>query len=214
MANELNAFASSGLTAYAVLLNSVGQIWNGSTFVTINGANWTSYDIALTEGTAGIYLGNMPAAAAGEYSFIAFKQAGANPTITDKQLGSGWISWDGTNEILLSDLALQASVDDLEGRLTAIRAGYLDNLSGGAVATAASIAALNDLSADDVHDEVVEGSLTFRQIIRILLSVLAGKSTGGGTTTIAFRDYADAKNRVSATVDDDGNRDAITLDGS
>ncbi len=39
-----------------------------------------------------------------------------------------------------SGLALQTSVDDLEGRLTATRAGYLDNLSGGAVATAAALA--------------------------------------------------------------------------
>ena len=36
-------------------------------------------------------------------------------------------------------IALQSSVDDLEGRLTAIRAGYLDNLSAGAVALQASV---------------------------------------------------------------------------
>mgnify|MGYP001766269939 CR=1 FL=1 len=36
-------------------------------------------------------------------------------------------------------VALQASVDDLEGRLTATRAGYLDNLSGGAVALQSSV---------------------------------------------------------------------------
>lgn len=39
----------------------------------------------------------------------------------------------------VSALALQASVDDLEGRLTATRAGYLDNLSGGAAALQASV---------------------------------------------------------------------------
>jgi len=36
-------------------------------------------------------------------------------------------------------LALQSSVDDLEGRLTATRAGYLDNLAGGAVALEATL---------------------------------------------------------------------------
>ena len=36
-------------------------------------------------------------------------------------------------------VALQASVDDLEGRLTATRAGYLDNLSAGAVALQANV---------------------------------------------------------------------------
>lgn len=39
----------------------------------------------------------------------------------------------------VSALALQASVDDLEGRLTSTRAGYLDNLSAG-IPTAAAIA--------------------------------------------------------------------------
>lgn len=51
--------------------------------------------------------------------------------------------------IVAANYALQASVDDLEGRLTATRAGYLDNLSGGAVAleaTAQSI--LTDTGTD------------------------------------------------------------------
>lgn len=51
----------------------------------------------------------------------------------------------------LSSLALQASVDDLEGRLTAARAGYLDNLSGGAVALESTVRALNDVSSSDVQ---------------------------------------------------------------
>ena len=67
---------------------------------------------------------------------------------------------------------------------------------------------------DAILDEVVEGTLTLRQIQRIVLAVLAGKSGGGGTTTDTFRDVADTKNRVSATVSSVGNRTAITLDGS
>jgi hypothetical protein len=46
-------------------------------------------------------------------------------------------------------------VDDLESRLTAIRAGYLDNLNvGGDVASSAEIGALNDLSAAEVNAQV------------------------------------------------------------
>ena len=71
-----------------------------------------------------------------------------------------------------------------------------------------------DQIGDAVADEAYEGALTLRQIQRVGLAVLAGKSTGGGTSTIAFRDNADGKDRVSATVDSDGNRDAVTLDGS
>jgi hypothetical protein len=67
--------------------------------------------------------------------------------------------------------------------------------------------------ADAVHDEVVESTLTFRQMLRIFMSVLTGKSSGGGTTTIIFQDIADTKARITATVDADGNRTNIVTDG-
>jgi len=67
--------------------------------------------------------------------------------------------------------------------------------------------------ADAVHDEVIEGTLTLRKIMRLMLAVLTGKASGGGTTTIAFRDVADAKNRISSTVNADGDRTSVTLDG-
>lgn len=60
----------------------------------------------------------------------------------------------------------------------------------------------------------VEGSLTLKAVLRIFLAALAGKVTGGGTTTVHFRDNADAKDRITATVAAGGNRSAVTLDGS
>lgn len=83
-------------------------------------------------------------------------------------------------------------------------------------ALSTEIAALNDLSAEEVGDatadEVYEGaSTTLRHIARICLAVLAGKSGGGGTTESTFRDLADSKNRVVATTDANGNRTAISL---
>lgn len=69
-------------------------------------------------------------------------------------------------------------------------------------------------AVDEIHDEVVEGTLTFRQAVRIFISALAGKSTGGGTANLKFRDNADAKDRIAATVDANGNRTAMTLDGT
>lgn len=69
-------------------------------------------------------------------------------------------------------------------------------------------------AVDEILDEVVEGSITLRQALRLFLAVLAGKSAGGGTTTVTFRDLADTKNRISATVDANGNRMAVTRDVS
>jgi len=73
---------------------------------------------------------------------------------------------------------------------------------------------LSDAGVDAILDEVVEDSTTFRQMLRIIFAALAGKSSGGGTTTVKFRDIADTKDRITATVDSDGNRTAITLDGT
>lgn len=67
---------------------------------------------------------------------------------------------------------------------------------------------------DEMMDEVFEGTYTFRQMMRIVFSALAGKASGGGTGTLVFRDAADAKARITATVDASGNRTAIVLDGS
>lgn len=60
----------------------------------------------------------------------------------------------------------------------------------------------------------VETSWTLRQALRIILSAIAGKASGLATTTATYRDMADTKNRISATVDSSGDRSAVTLDAS
>ena len=65
-----------------------------------------------------------------------------------------------------------------------------------------------------ILDEIIEGTLTTREVLRIALAALAGKSTGGGTVNPAFRDVADTRDRIDATVDALGNRTAIVLDAS
>jgi hypothetical protein len=60
----------------------------------------------------------------------------------------------------------------------------------------------------------VETNRTVRQALRLILSALAGKLSGAATTTIAIRDTNDTVTRISATVDSDGNRSAVTLDAS
>jgi hypothetical protein len=149
MANELYATTTIGLTVYAVLLNSVGQIWNGAAFVTINGANWTSYDIALTEGAAGIYVGNMPAAEAGAYSYVAYKQAGGASAVTDSVVGTGHIEWDGTAELALTTIESQTDDIGVAGAgLTALGDTRLASIAGSATI------------ADAVWDEALSGHTT------------------------------------------------------
>lgn len=58
---------------------------------------------------------------------------------------------------------------------------------------------------------IVEGSITFKQALQLLLSIMLGKSSGGATTTVVFRDTEDSVNRITATVDSNGDRSNITL---
>jgi hypothetical protein len=60
----------------------------------------------------------------------------------------------------------------------------------------------------------VETSYTVRQALRLILSALAGKISGASTSTIVIRDVGDSTDRITATVDSDGNRSAVTVDAT
>lgn len=74
--------------------------------------------------------------------------------------------------------------------------------------------ALSAAGIDSIIDEVIEGSTTLRQMMRLFASALIGKASGLGGATALYRDVGDTKNRITATVDADGNRSAVTLDSS
>lgn len=92
------------------------------------------------------------------------------------------------------------------------------------LATAASIAALNNLSSAQVTAAVptaaqnaaatigasVDGSTTLAESLALANSALGGKLSGAGTGTETVRDLADSKNRLVYTVDSSGNRTAVT----
>ncbi len=58
----------------------------------------------------------------------------------------------------------------------------------------------------------VETGVTVRQALRVMLAALAGKASGLATTTAVYRNTPDTKDRITATVDSNGNRSAVTLD--
>ena len=61
---------------------------------------------------------------------------------------------------------------------------------------------------------VADGTTTLAESIRLQNSVLAGKVSGAGTGTEVFRDLADTKDRIVATVDSSGNRTALVRDAT
>ena len=96
---------------------------------------------------------------------------------------------------------------------TPARAIKVDNLDAAITTRLAAVGYAAPPSVVDITAGIlagaVEGTLTLVQAQRLMLAVLTGKSSGGGTTTVTFRDTADSKDRVVATVDVSGNRSAV-----
>lgn len=82
--------------------------------------------------------------------------------------------------------------------------------------TGSGLSAAQDTKLTEVHGELraIEGGEHHSWFMRIFLAALGNKLAGAATTTITMRDKADTKDRITATVDADGNRGPVTLDGA
>lgn len=99
MAGIITTSGQSGLTAYAFIRDSSGNIWNGSSFVSFNVANWATYAISMTEQTSsGFYSGAFPSSISqGRYYLSIHFQRTGSPTAGDEVIGQGSLNWDGSN---------------------------------------------------------------------------------------------------------------------
>ncbi len=66
--------------------------------------------------------------------------------------------------------------------------------------------------ASAVFSFVVDSGKSFLGIMRLISSALLGKVSGAQNNQPVFRDIGDTKNRITMTVDNDGNRSNVTLD--
>jgi len=114
------------------------------------------------------------------------------------KLATVHVAW-ATNPDATSDLKIYAT--PMRPVLSAVVSGTLD----------ANVVSITAGAVDSIHDEVVEGTVTRRQVDRLLIA-LCRLVTGGGTATINYRDLADTKNRITWTTDASGNRSAVTFD--
>ena len=80
------------------------------------------------------------------------------------------------------------------------------------LATQASVDGLNDISVADILASGDIDGYNIEEALKLCLAVLAGKISGAGTTTILIRAADDSKDRITATVDSNGNRSSISID--
>jgi hypothetical protein len=137
----------------------------------------------------------------------------------------------GASGTVLGNAALAASLAGA-GALSAtmLRMRYMNIAAAGAGALAGTVAGAAALrctisigsrpTADDVAQAVlnsfkVEGGMGVSDVLRVLLAVAAGKTdiSGTGPTIVTFRNQADTKDRVRASMTG-SERDSVTVDGA
>ena len=91
---------------------------------------------------------------------------------------------------------------------TNTRAGYLDNLSGGAVALASGV----NLASTGLDAVIVETGLTAKQALQYMSAACFGVISGAGTGTVVIKAGANSgTTRITAATDSSGNRTSVTL---
>jgi len=134
----------------------------------------------------------------------------ASMAITDAQLGaivSLVASLSAAGSLTANNFATSAMSADISS-LTALSpetlaAAIWNSLSSDYNAVNTMGEKLNDAgSAANPWTEIIEGSYTATEVLRLLLAVASGKTTitdnGNGTAVVRFRDLADSKNRIVA----------------
>ena len=79
-------------------------------------------------------------------------------------------------------------------------------------AAGAGLTAIPAMVLDEAN--AIETGWTLRRVLRIIAAALGGKVSGAAANAPVFRSITDAKDRITATTDADGNRTAVTLDGT
>jgi hypothetical protein len=196
-----------------------GHLTSGTTGAALNAAGSSGDPLSTTvpgaygAGTAGFLIGTYLDAAISSRLSTAGYTAPLSAAGTRTALGMAAADLDTQIETLATASAVSTLTTYVDTEVAAIKA-KTDNLPAAPAAVSdIPTAAQNAAGLLDLADGVETG-WTLRRILRLIASALFGKISGAATTTATFRDVNDTKNRIVATVDADGNRSAVNLDGS
>lgn len=107
-------------------------------------------------------------------------------------------------------VASDVTIASVTGAVGSVAAG---GITASSIATGAIDAdSLAADAVDEIWDEVADGAITARQVLKAVLAWIGGLTSGGGTTSIQFKRQDDTTNAISMTTDADGDRSAVTFD--
>lgn len=146
----------------------------------------------------------------------------ATQTVTGAYSSGGFVEIDATNmpgwyRLDIPNAAIDTGVNSVAVQLKGAANMAPCNLEIQLVAydPQSAIPTANE-NADALLDRAngIETSLTLRGAMRLIAAACAGKLSGAATTTATIRNVGDTKARITATVDADGNRTAVTTDAT
>ena len=121
------------------------------------------------------------------------------------EIAGGWYKYEWSSFDLTKDYVARA--DGGAGQPTGERYAPIDM-------STAALSGKIDAIDNDVLASIVEGTLTVKQVLAVILAAVANKADGGGSTEVKFTNVADSVNRIFMTVNDAGDRASVVLDVS
>lgn len=238
-----DAIGASELAADAVTEIATG-VWANATRTVSAATNITSTGGTVPITAGGLVSSDVTAISTdttaannAESFFDGTGYAGTNnviPTVTTVTNGVTVTTNNDKTGYALSSAGVQAIWDALTSALTTVgsigkllvdninatissrlaSASYTAPDNAGITQIQSDIAALNDISAADVLAAGDIDGYSLEEAQKLQLAAMAGKVSGAATTTVTIKAADDSKARITATVDSDGNRSALTLDAS
>ncbi len=198
--------------------------WNGTTVAVpatagipeVNTKNWNNIAtvaLPLIPTTAGRTLDVTATGEAG----IDWANIGAPTTV---------VNLSGTTVKTATDIATQIGTNGNGLTSVAVGTGGITNASFAAAAIDAAAIAADAIGSSELATSAVNeirdamfarafsaayGSLTFDQLVSLMSAALLAKCSGMATATGVFRNLADSADTITATIDANGNRTAVTL---
>lgn len=212
MDSSIGAVASGVIAAASFAANALDAVWSTATRLLTAGTN-----IVLAKGTGVTGFNDLSAAQVNTEADTALADydAPTNAEMVARTLPSASYALETSlqtvDDFLDTEVAaIKAKTDNLPASPAAVGSAMTlaaDSMNASALATDAITELVNALGA-----RIVEGAITYDQVMRLLLAADGGKTSGGLTTTFTIRDASDTKDRIVATVDGAGNRTAVVRD--
>lgn len=215
MAGLIESIGTSGMTLYAVIRDTTGKVWNGSTFETYNVSNWATYAVSLTEQTSsGYYKASMPGSiTSGKYTFAI--HSGSPATAGDPVFDRGFIDWNGSTENYLGLIVDKLPTGDISGFDPISDVVYLGSNQSGV--TIGTVNALGSTARTQINDEMLDvlytdtlselssipgATPTIASVFKLLYMMARNKRTATSTEEKIYNNAGTAI--ATATVSDNG----------